>query len=107
MTCTAPSRSTDASIRTVSAANVGKRSSPAVRRAVSELYQSLVGKTEMLAWGLDLSKRPYEMIGESFGKGLLYGGLVLAPRRCSTSCSSGWWPRVPPSPPRCRPPSRS
>jgi YidC/Oxa1 family membrane protein insertase len=44
----------------------------------SELYQSLVGKTEMMAWGLDLSKRPYGMVGESFGQGLLYVGLVLA-----------------------------
>jgi YidC/Oxa1 family membrane protein insertase len=44
----------------------------------SELYQSLVGQTEMMAWGLDLSKRPYSMVGESFGQGLLYVGLVLA-----------------------------
>jgi YidC/Oxa1 family membrane protein insertase len=41
------------------------------------LYKSLVGKTEMLAWGLDLSKRPYGVISESFGKGLLYAMLVL------------------------------
>jgi YidC/Oxa1 family membrane protein insertase len=44
----------------------------------SELYKSLVGNTEMMAWGLDLSKRPYSMMGESFTKALLYGGLVLA-----------------------------
>jgi YidC/Oxa1 family membrane protein insertase len=44
----------------------------------SELYKSLVGQTEMMAWGLDLSKRPYGMVGESFGQGLLYVGLVLA-----------------------------
>jgi YidC/Oxa1 family membrane protein insertase len=44
----------------------------------SELYKSLVGQTEMMAWGLDLSKRPYSMVGESFGQGLLYVGLVLA-----------------------------
>ena len=42
------------------------------------LYRSLAGKTEMLAWGLDLSKRPYGVITESFGKGLLYAMLVLA-----------------------------
>ena len=44
----------------------------------SALYKSLVGQTEMMAWGLDLSKRPYSMMGESFGQGLLYVGLVVA-----------------------------
>lgn len=42
----------------------------------SELYQSLVGKTEMNSWGLDLAVRPIEVIGESFTKGLVYTGLV-------------------------------
>jgi YidC/Oxa1 family membrane protein insertase len=42
------------------------------------LYQSLAGKTEMLAWGLDLSKRPFEVIGESFSEGLIYALLVVA-----------------------------
>jgi YidC/Oxa1 family membrane protein insertase len=46
--------------------------------AGSELYRSLVGKHEMLAWGLDLSKRPSGVIGESFGKGLVYAMLVVA-----------------------------
>ena len=41
------------------------------------LYKSLKGKTEMLAWGLDLSKRPYGVVSESFTKGLLYVGLVV------------------------------
>ena len=41
------------------------------------LYKSLSGKHEMLAWGLDLSRRPYGVVTESFGKGLLYVGLVL------------------------------
>ena len=41
------------------------------------LYKSLIGKHEMLAWGLDLSRRPYGVVTESFGKGLLYVGLVL------------------------------
>jgi YidC/Oxa1 family membrane protein insertase len=59
-------------------ANVGKAVfTPQYVSTSSELYQSLVGKNEMLAWGLDLSKRPYAMMGESFGKALLYGGLVL------------------------------
>jgi YidC/Oxa1 family membrane protein insertase len=44
----------------------------------SALYQSLVGQTEMMAWGLDLSKRPYSMMSESFVEGLVYVGLVVA-----------------------------
>ncbi len=44
----------------------------------SELYVSLFGETEMLTWGLDLAKRPSEVIGESFGKGLIYAMLVVA-----------------------------
>lgn len=31
----------------------------------------------MLSWGLDLAKRPYSVVGESFTKGLLYVGLVV------------------------------
>jgi YidC/Oxa1 family membrane protein insertase len=44
----------------------------------SALYQSLVGKHEMLQWGLDLSKRPSEVIADSLGKGLPYALLVVA-----------------------------
>ena len=44
----------------------------------SALYKSLVGKHEMLAWGLDLSRRPVQVIGESFGKGLIYALIVVA-----------------------------
>ncbi|MBI5087410.1 MAG: YidC/Oxa1 family membrane protein insertase, partial [Actinobacteria bacterium] len=36
------------------------------------------GKNEMLAWGLDLSQRPINVISESFGKGLVYALLVIA-----------------------------
>ena len=43
----------------------------------TKLYQSLVGKTTMMSWGLDLSKRPFRMMSEGFGKGLLYMLLVL------------------------------
>ena len=43
----------------------------------SKLYQSLVGKHEMLAWGLDLAKRPSSAISESFGKGLVYALIVV------------------------------
>lgn len=42
----------------------------------SELYRSLLGKTEMKSWGLDLAVRPYEVVGDSFTKGLVYTGLV-------------------------------
>jgi YidC/Oxa1 family membrane protein insertase len=44
----------------------------------SEIYQSLVGKTEMLAWGLDLAKRPIDAMGDFSLEGLVYGGLVVA-----------------------------
>jgi YidC/Oxa1 family membrane protein insertase len=43
----------------------------------SELYRSLVGRNQMLAWGLDLSKRPFMMMRESFTQGLIYVSLVL------------------------------
>ena len=43
----------------------------------TSLYQSLVGKNEMLAWGLDLSRRPSNVIAESFGKGLVYAMIVV------------------------------
>ena len=43
----------------------------------SELYQSLVGKTQMLSWGLDLSKRPAQMIAQGFVTGLPYTMLVV------------------------------
>jgi YidC/Oxa1 family membrane protein insertase len=42
----------------------------------SELYKSLVGKTEMKSWGLDLSVRPFHVVGNSFTQGLVYTGLV-------------------------------
>jgi len=51
--------------------------SPQYLSKSSDLYKSLVGKKEMLAWGLDLSRRPYAVVADSFGKGLLYVGLVL------------------------------
>ena len=51
--------------------------SPQYLSKSSKLYESLVGKKEMLAWGLDLSRRPYAVVADSFGKGLLYVGLVL------------------------------
>jgi YidC/Oxa1 family membrane protein insertase len=44
----------------------------------SELYQSLVGKTEMRSFGLDLAVHPIEVMRTDFARGLLYGGLVAA-----------------------------
>jgi len=43
----------------------------------TKLWKSLAGKTEMVSVGLDLSKRPYMVLTESFGKGLLYFSLVV------------------------------
>jgi YidC/Oxa1 family membrane protein insertase len=43
----------------------------------SDLYKSLAGKTEMLSFGLDLSKSPAHFISESVGKGLIYATLVV------------------------------
>jgi YidC/Oxa1 family membrane protein insertase len=43
----------------------------------SDLYQSLVRKTEMLSFGLDLSISPAEALGDSLGKGLIYALIVV------------------------------
>jgi YidC/Oxa1 family membrane protein insertase len=51
---------------------------PAYLNHGSELYISLKGKTEMLSWGLDLSRTPMSVITQSFGKGLVYALLVVA-----------------------------
>ena len=44
----------------------------------SELYQSLVGKSEMLSFGIDLSHTPVDAVREDFLSGLIYVGLVVA-----------------------------
>ena len=44
----------------------------------SELYQSLVGETRMMSWGLDLARTPMSVITESFGEGIIYALLVFA-----------------------------
>jgi YidC/Oxa1 family membrane protein insertase len=43
----------------------------------SEMYQSLIRRTEMKSLGLDLSLSPAEALGESFGRGLIYALLVV------------------------------
>ena len=42
----------------------------------SELYNSLLGKTKMLAFGLDLAETPVAAVKAGFGKGMIYVGLV-------------------------------
>ena len=43
----------------------------------SELYQSLVGKTEMRAFGLDLARSPLDVIQSGFVDGLPYAFLIV------------------------------
>jgi YidC/Oxa1 family membrane protein insertase len=43
----------------------------------SDLFKDLAGSREMLSLGLDLSLRPVNVIQDSFGKGLIYAGLVV------------------------------
>ena len=43
----------------------------------SELYQSLVGKTQMNAFGLDLARSPLEVIQSGFVDGLPYAFLIV------------------------------
>ncbi|MGD9701503.1 MAG: membrane protein insertase YidC [Acidimicrobiia bacterium] len=43
----------------------------------SEIYESLLGKTEMRSFWLDLSKTPAEVMSDSFGRGLIYAGIVV------------------------------
>jgi YidC/Oxa1 family membrane protein insertase len=43
----------------------------------SELYQSLVGQTKMMSWGLDLASRPLEQVREGFWPGIVYALLVV------------------------------
>jgi YidC/Oxa1 family membrane protein insertase len=43
----------------------------------SQMYQSLVGKTQMLSWGLDLAARPYKVLAASFTEGIVYALLVI------------------------------
>jgi len=52
--------------------------SPQYISTSSRLYHDLLGKHEMLAFGLDLAKRPSEVISQSFGKGLIYALIVVS-----------------------------
>ncbi len=42
----------------------------------TELFQSLVGQTEMVSLGLDLAKSPFAALGDDFATGLIYLALV-------------------------------
>jgi len=42
----------------------------------SDLYNSLLGKTKMLAFGLDLAETPVAAVKASVGKGMIYVGFV-------------------------------
>jgi len=44
----------------------------------SELYRSLVGENEMLSFGLDLAKRPFNVMQDDPAQGLVYALLVVA-----------------------------
>ena len=77
LTRTCPS---DGEIGGVSCASVGSSVGtffPDYVKQSSELFQSLVGKTEMLAFGLDLSKPATQQLSEGFINGLPYLILVL------------------------------
>ena len=52
--------------------------SPSYLSKSSELYKDLDTKTEMLAFGLDLAKRPVEVMQDDPGKGVVYALLVVA-----------------------------
>jgi YidC/Oxa1 family membrane protein insertase len=42
----------------------------------SELYQSLVRQDKMSAFGVDLAISPADMLGDNFGRGLIYAAIV-------------------------------
>jgi YidC/Oxa1 family membrane protein insertase len=77
LTRTCPS---DGEIGGVSCSSVGSSVGtffPDYVKQSSELFQSLVGKTQMLAFGLDLSKPATKQLSEGFINGLPYLILVL------------------------------
>lgn len=51
---------------------------PKYLNQASELYQSLVGKTKMVSFGLDLALKPVDAVKENFATGLIYVFLVGA-----------------------------
>ena len=57
--------------------SLGAGFKPKYIAASSELYKSLVGKTEMRAFGIDLAIRPSQAMGDGFAKGLPYALLIV------------------------------
>jgi YidC/Oxa1 family membrane protein insertase len=51
---------------------------PKYLNETSDLYQSLVGQTEMVSFGIDLALSPIDAVNENFAKGLIYVCLVAA-----------------------------
>ena len=58
-------------------ATIGAPFEPKYLDKTSEIYQSLVGKTQMLSLGVDLAKSPIKAMQENFLSGLIYALLVL------------------------------
>lgn len=50
---------------------------PSYISRTSDLYHSLLGKNQMLSFGLDLAARPVRVIQDSPGKGIIYALLVI------------------------------
>jgi len=62
----------------ISKAADGVTFAPKYLNKTSELYQSLVGKTEMVSFGIDLALKPVDAVRDNFATGLIYVFLVAA-----------------------------
>jgi YidC/Oxa1 family membrane protein insertase len=62
----------------ISKAADGVTFAPQYLNKTSELYQSLVGKTEMVSFGIDLALKPVDAVRDNFATGLIYVFLVAA-----------------------------
>jgi YidC/Oxa1 family membrane protein insertase len=62
----------------ISRAADGVTFAPKYLNEASELYKSLVGKTKMVSFGIDLALKPVDAVKENFGTGLIYVFLVAA-----------------------------
>ena len=62
----------------ISKAADGVTFAPQYLNKTSELYRSLVGKTEMVSFGIDLALKPVDAVRDNFATGLIYVFLVTA-----------------------------
>jgi YidC/Oxa1 family membrane protein insertase len=62
----------------ISKAADGVSFAPKYLNKTSELYQSLVGQTEMVSFGIDLALKPVDAVRDNFATGLIYVFLVAA-----------------------------